>query len=365
MATPLLALRRAAQWPLQGAAAAAAERGILFQSGAVLDLAGRVSVVVMAPHRTLTEGKPELLDLLTFGQDDAHDENARELLALAAGAELSAGEHPIGRAVVRYAEKRGIVPSEMRRAKAVPGRGLTGTGPDGQDIVIGSRRLLLDEGVSVATADAYAARAEASGRTAVFMAVSGRVRAVFALQDHLRPGARAAVQRLFDLGLEVVLVTGDQRGPVEQLAAGFDIAHIKCELLPEERAHEVRSLREAGGPVAVIGFPADDAAALGVADVAIALGAAGGGNGDNAIALLGEDLRDAAAALWIARAARASMLGALRISSAAFIVLTSAAIGGLISVGLSALLALLVDAHGIQAGARLLRRVALRLGSNR
>ena len=357
--TPLLALRRAAQWPLESAAIAACSRGILFQSGRALDLAGHVAALAMAPHRVLTEGKPEVLDMMTFG-----DDKPKELLALAAGAELLSGAHPIGLAIAAFADKRGVAPSDMRRALAVSGRGLIGTGPDGEDIVIGSRRLLLDQGVSVATADAYAVRAETAGRTAVFMAVSGRVKAVFALHDDLRPGARAAVQRLFDLGLEVVLLTGDQRGPVEQLAAGFDIAHIKCELLPEERAEEVRSLRDAGGPVAVIGYPADDAAALAAADVAIALGAAGTGTGDNAIALLSEDLRDAAAALWIARAARASALRSLRVSLAAFCAVAGAAVAGLITPGLAAMFALLIDFHGLRTGTRFLHRVALRFGSS-
>ena len=363
IATPLLALLRAAHWPLQRAAAAAAERGILFQSSRALELAGQASVLAFAPYRTLTEGKPEVLDVLTFG--DEGPEARAALLGLAAGAELSTGDHPIGRAIIQYADKRGIAPREMRRAKAVPGRGLIGTGPDGEDVVIGSRRLLLDQAVSVAIADAYAAQAEGSGRTAVFMAVSGRVRAVFALQDQLRPGARAAVQRFFDLGLEVVLLTGDQRGPVEHLASGLDIAHIKCELSPEDRAAEIANLREAGGPVAVIGYPADDAATLAAADVAIALGAAGSGHGDHEIALLSEDLRDAAVTLWIARAARSRQQTALRVSLGAFIGLTAAAFGGLIGVPISACVALLVDAYGMHAGARLVRRVALRLGSSR
>lgn len=358
IAAPLLAIRRAAEWPLLGATTSAGARGILIQSGSALDLAGHVRTVAMAPHRTLTEGKPEVLDVITLG-----DDKLRDLLSLAAGAELLAGDHPIGRAIVSYADKRGITPSDMRRSIAVVGRGLTGTGPDGEEIVIGSRRLLLDQGVSVAAADAYAARAEAAGRTAVFMAVSGRVRAVFSLHDHLRSGARASVQRLFDMGLEVVLLTGDQRGPVEQLAKGFDIAHIKCELLPDERAQEVRSLREAGGPVAVIGYPAEDAAALAAADVAIVLGAAGGGNGDNAIALLSEDLRDAAATLWLARAARACVMNALRVAAIGFTAVVAGAVIGLCKPGLTASIVLLIDAYGIHAGARLLRRIALRFGS--
>ena len=356
LAAPLLAVRRAAEWPLVGAATTAGARGILFQSGEALDLAGHLSVVAMAPHRTLTEGKPEVVDLLMLGEDQS-----TALLGLVAGAELTAGEHAIGRAIISYAQKRGVEPIAARRAVAVPGRGLTGTGPNGEELVVGSRRLLLDQGVSVAAADAYAARAEASGRTVVFVAIAGRVRAVFALQDHLRAGARAAVQRLFDLGLEVVLLTGDQRGPIEQLAAGFEIAHIKCELLPEERGQEVRSLREAGGRVAVIGYPSDDSAALGAADVAIALGAAGSTAGENTIALVSEDLRDAAAALWIARAARARALGSIRISLIAFAAVAAAAVSGLVQPGLAAVAALLIDTQGIHAGARLLRRIALRL----
>ena len=356
IAAPFLAVRRAAEWPLLGAATTASARGILFQSGEALDLAGHVRVVAMAPHRTLTEGKPEVVDLVALGKDDVS-----HLLALVAGGELLAGDHPIGRAIVTLADKRGVEPLSARRAVAVPGRGVTATGPNGEEVVVGSRRLLLDQGISVAAADAYAARAEASGRTVVFVAVGGRVRGVFALQDHLRAGARAAVQRLFDLGLEVVLLTGDQRGPIEQLAAGFDIAHIKCELLPDERGQEVRSLREAGGRVAVIGYPADDAAALGAADVAIAFGAAGGVTGDNTIALVSEDLRDAAAALWIARAARARAIGSLRVSLIAFSAVAAAAVSGLVQPGLAAIAALLIDTQGIHAGARLLRRIALRL----
>jgi cation transport ATPase len=356
LAAPLLAIHRAAQWPLFGAATTAGARGILFRSGAALDVAGHVRVVAMAPHRTLTEGKPEVVDVHLLGEDKLDP-----LLGLIAGAELLAGDHPIGRALVALAHKRGVSPLEMHRALAVPGRGLTSTGPDGEEIVIGSRRLLLDQGVSVAVADAFAARAEAAGRTAVFASVSGRVRAVFALQDQLRQGSRAAVQRLFDLGLEVALLTGDQRGPVETLAAGLDIAHIKCELLPDERAAEVRSLREGGGLIAVIGYPTDDAAALAAADVPIALGAAGGASGDNAIAILGEDLRDAASALWIARATRAQSFGAQRMAGLVFIAIVAAAASDMLRPGVAALAALLVDAYGINAGARLLRRVGRRL----
>jgi P-type E1-E2 ATPase len=243
----------------------------------------------------------------------------------------------------------------------VNGHGVTALGPTGEEVVVGSRRLLLDNGVSVALAESHAARSEALGRTAVFVSVAGRVRAVLALFDQLRAGARSAVQRLFDMGVEVALLTGGQRSTVEQLASRLEITHIKAELSSDERGQEVKSLREAGSKVAVIGYPSDDNPALSAADVGVALGAAGGPAGDRAIALVGEDVRDAAAALWIARAARQGALNSSRIALVAFAGVAAAAVSGVLDPAVAALIALAIDAHCIHTGARLLRRIALRV----
>jgi P-type Cu+ transporter len=356
IAAPLLAFRRAAEWPFVGAAATAGARGIVFQSAGALDQAGHVSLIAMAPNRTLTEGTPEVVEAHFMGDGDGTD-----VLALAAAAELAVGDHPIARAIGGFAATKGVTSVDIRRAVSVPGRGVTALAPNGDEVVIGSRRLLLDHGISVASADADATRAEAAGRTAVFVSVAGRVRAVLTLQDHLRVGARAAVQRMFDMGLEVVLLTGAQRGPIEELATGLDIAHVKAELLPEERGHEVRSLREAGARVAVVGYPGEDDAALAAADVGVALAAAGGPAGDKAIALVSEDVRDAAAALWIARAARNAAMSSAQACGVGFAVIVGAAAAGLIEPAIAAVFALAVDAYSVRAGARLLRRIALRL----
>jgi Cu+-exporting ATPase len=171
------------------------------------------------------------------------------------------------------------------------------------------------------------------------------------------------VQRLFDLGLEVVLLTGNQRGSVQGLAAALDIEHIKAELSPEERGLEVRSLRDAGTVVAAIGHPGDDDAALAAAHAGIVLSAAGGSATERAVALVSDDVRDAADALWIARAAREASQGALRVAGVAFAAIVAAAAFGLVVPGLAALLAMGVDAYCVGSGARLLRRIALRLPS--
>lgn len=356
LAAPLLALRRAASSPLVVAATRAAARGIVFQSARALDQAGRVAVVAMSPHGTLTEGKPIVLEI--------HSVESRSLescVALTASAEEAAGGHPIASAIRDFARANRIAPQPVRRAVYLPGRGITALAPGGEELVVGNRKLLLDQGISVAAADAIAFSIESSGHTAIFVALGGRVRGVFSLHDALRPGSRAAVQRMMDMNLEVVLLTGDQRSTVEGIAAGLDIAHIKAELLSEERGREVKRLRDAGGQVAVIGNPVEDHAALSAADVGIALGAAGGAASERAVALVTKDVRDAAAALWIARAAREDALRSTSLAACAFATIVAAAAAGLIVPGIAALLAVAVDAYAVRAGVRLLRRIELRL----
>lgn len=356
MAAPLLALHRAAESPLVAAAASAGERGIVFQNANALERAGRATVAVLCTHGTVTEGEPEVVEVHPIDGNDP-----MELLALAAATETAAEDHPIARAVLRLAEARGVEPESVRRATWLPGRGVTALGPGGEPIVIGNRQLLLDEGVSVAVADAEAAHAEGRGHTALFMGVGGRVRAVLALQDNVRLGARAAVQRTFDQGMEVVLLSGDHRATVESIAKTLDVAHVKAELPPEDRDGEIRRLRETGGPVAVVGHPGPDDAALSAADVPVVLGAAGGPAGERGIALASDDLRDAAAALWIARAARTEARRAVLVSVGVGAPLVAAAALGLAVPAVAALFAVAVDAFALPAGARLLRRIELRV----
>lgn len=355
LAAPLLSVRRGVEAPLVAAAATAGGRGIVFQSARALDAAGRVAVAALSTHGTVTEGEPEVVEIHSV---DGTPVNT--LIALAAAAEAAAEGRPIARAILRFAEGRGIAPESVRRAAYLPGRGVTALGPGGEAIAIGNRQLLLDEGISVAAADAEAARAEGRGHTAIFIGVGGRVRAVISLQDGERPGARAAVQRLIDLQVEVVLISGDHRPTVETLARSLDIQHVKAELLPEERGTEVQRLGETGGTVAAIGRPEDDAM-LAAADVPVVLGAAGGPAGERAIALATDDVRDAAAALWIARACRREILRSLAMSLGGGGLVVTIAAFGVAPPALAALAALAVDAFALPTALRLLRRIDLRL----
>ena len=356
IAAPLSALRSGTSVSLVAAGAAAGLRGIVFQDARALERAGLVSVAAIFPHGTLTKGKPEVAELLAL-----HGADADEIVALAAAAEAEARGQPIAMAILRFAERRGVTPTAVRRVNVLPGRGLTALAPGGEELIVGNRRLLLDEGVSVAMADAEAVRFEASGDTSLFVALGGQLRAVLSLHDPVRPGARAAIQRMLDLGIEVVLLSGDQRGTVEALGRGLDVAHVKAELLPEERAQEVTRLGSTGDRVAAFGHPGTDDAALAAAEVPIVLGAAGGAAGEHAIALVSTDFRDAAAALWIARLARNEAQRAVRTALGSFVLALTAAGVGVLTPAAAALLAALTDTHAARVGARLLGRVALRL----
>lgn len=356
IAAPLLSARRAAEAPLVAAAAAGASRGIVYRDGRALEDAGRVGTVAIATSGTVTEGRPELIEVHVLG---GGDEDA--LVADAAAAEAAVEAHPIGGAIRRYAKQHRLAVGAVRRAQLEPGRGVTATTSRGDALVLGNRQLLLDHGVSIAVADAEATRAEDRGMTALFLGLAGRVRAVLVLRDEVRVGSRAAVQRFFDQRLVVVLMSGDHRGTAEAIGRQLDVALVKAELPPDERGEEVKRLAVASGVVAAIGRLGDDDAILRAADLPVVLDAAGSPQVDRGVTLATDDLRDAAAALWIAQAARAESLrgvflavglGAPALFGAAF---------GWIPPAAAALVAVTLDAIVLPAGMRLLRRIELRV----
>ncbi|MEI8256308.1 MAG: HAD-IC family P-type ATPase [Deltaproteobacteria bacterium] len=287
----------------------AAARGIVFRDAAAIEAAASVRSVVLCARGTITRGEPELVDVVSLGEL-----SERELLARAASAEDASREEPIARAVLSAARARDIGVEPARRPTVVPGRGITAVSAGGESIVIGSRRLMLDESIGVAGAEDVARMIEYQGRTAVFVAVDGRVEGVLGFDDPLRDDARPAVQALIDAGFELVLLAGMGRGTLEALGERLDVVNVRPEVLPEERAAAVNAVREVSQRVAVIGRPPRDSAALGVATVAISLAAAGAAVGETSVAMAGDDLRDAAIALSLAREGREK---AVRVMAAA------------------------------------------------
>ncbi len=277
----------------------AQRRGISYKNEGAWDRAGKVNVAVFCARGTLLLGEPELAELEAIG--GKHE--PLDVLSLAAGAER--GEvHPIAMAIVRAAMNRNVRPDGVRNAHHAPGLGVTAVASSGEDLCVGNRPLLLANRISIAAAEQRIAELEALGRTVVLVAVGTRLVGMLGLQDGLRPGARAAVQHLIDAQIEPVIMSGDARETCEAIARSLDVDHIRPEIVPADRAAEVRRLIDGGMSVAVLGHPSTDESALGAADVAVALDAAGAAAGDLSVALSSDDVRDAALALALAHRSR-------------------------------------------------------------
>lgn len=273
-------------------------RGIAFRTADAFDRAAKVSTLTFCARGTVLLGEPEVANIETFGEYRASD-----VLALVAGAE-SGAQHAIASAVLRAARARGVRPDGVRSPTPQPGLGTTAVASNGQPLVVGSRALMLREHVSVAAAERRITDFEALGQTVLLVALGGRLVGLLALQDGLRPGARAAVQHLLDVGVEPVLLSGDARETCEALGRALDVDHIRPEIPPSERGDAVRRLADGGAVVAVVGHsPADDLA-LGAADVSIALNAAGSTTSEWSVQLASDDVRDAAFAIRLAHDAR-------------------------------------------------------------
>jgi P-type E1-E2 ATPase len=348
---PIVALVRGVRLSFVAGSALGASRGIVFRDAAALERAGRVGAVALSTDGTITYGNPSLMEVSSLSRE----QSSEELTALAMGAETAFEEHPIARAIARYGASHNINAASLRRVAYARGRGVSALVEGGGALVLGNRQALLNAGVSVAVADREAQRAEAMGRSVIFLAVGGRARALFVLEDLVRPEARAAVQTLIDLGVEVVLLAGDHRATVEALARPLDITHIKAELSAEERAQEVTRLREVGVVVAVVGRAPQDELSFATADVALTLDAAGGVH-EGDIAVGSDDLRDAADALVLSQRTRRNVQA----------VLSVVLVGGLSLAAVSALsighpaitlaLALAIDAWALPSPLRLLRK---------
>ncbi|WP_437655053.1 HAD-IC family P-type ATPase [Sorangium sp. So ce1182] len=274
-------------------------RGIVYKSADAWDRAGRVSVAVFCARGTLLLGEPELAELEATGQKLTPS----DVLALAAGAERTE-EHPVATAIVRAARVRGLRPDGVRNPNFHPGLGVTAVTSSGEELCVGNRALMLEQRISIAAAESRVAELEALGRTVVLVAVGARLVGLIGLQDGLRPGARAAIQHLLDAQIEPVLMSGDARETCEAIGRSLDIDHIRPEVLPADRGAEVRRLIDAGTSVAVLGHAGVDDAALGAADVSVALGAAGSAPADFSVVLASDDVRDAALSLALAHRTR-------------------------------------------------------------
>jgi Cd2+/Zn2+-exporting ATPase len=247
----------------------AALRGSLVKKGATIEALAKVDTVVFDKTGTLTLGQPRLVETVALNGLEAD-----ELLQLAAAAERLS-EHPVGQAIVRAAEERGLEVTDAEEFEPLPGLGVRAR-MDGTELLLGRTQLLAEHGVRVDTdTEAQVAELAAPGRTVVPLALNRELAGLLVLEDALRSEAEATVAALRELGLRTLLVTGDQRASAGRIAATIGIDEIHAEVLPQEKVAIVEALRREGRHVCFVGDGVNDGPALATADVGVAMGLAG------------------------------------------------------------------------------------------
>ncbi|MHB1128927.1 MAG: heavy metal translocating P-type ATPase, partial [Ilumatobacteraceae bacterium] len=271
-----------------------ASRGVLFKHATAIEMGARIDTVVMDKTGTLTKGEPEVTDIIVDGFDE------REMLRLVAAVERES-EHPLAQAVVRYADDYIIERVTATEFENVPGHGAIAT-VDGHRVAVGNPRLLKREGIDFA---GLAARLEVisnGGRTAVTVAIDGRAVALIGLADAARPTAAETVKALHGLGIQVVMLTGDNEATARRIAGQLGIDTVIAEVLPGDKATKIAELQAASKRVAMVGDGVNDAPALAQADLGIAIGAGTDVAIETAdIVLMRSDPFDVAIALRIGR----------------------------------------------------------------
>lgn len=241
-----------------------AEHGILIKSADALERAHKIQVVVLDKTGTLTMGKPSVTDIITDGISED------ELLALAASAERGS-EHPLGEAMVFAANDKGLTLEEVKDFNAIPGFGIE-AGVNGTRLALGNLALMYREGFSLNGLEARAEALSLEGKTPMFVAVNGELKGIIAVADTLRPESRAAVEGMQAQGLEVVMLTGDNRRTAEAIAKQIGIDRVVAEVLPGDKVNQVKAIQDEGKTVAMVGDGINDAPALVQADIGIAIG---------------------------------------------------------------------------------------------
>ena len=274
-----------------------AKHGILFKEATSLELASKIQSIVFDKTGTLTEGKPRVTDVVALPPFDVN-----ELLRLEAGAEARSG-HPLAKALLDEAGRRGLkAPDRIDEFEALGGRGVRAR-VEGRTLLVGTQRLMEEEGVDLAPLGDQLDALLQAGKTLTIVSIDGKAAGVVAVQDTPRESAKAAVAGLREMGIEVAMLTGDNRQTAEAVARELGIERVLAEVLPEHKADEVKRLQTEGKFVAMVGDGINDAPALAQADLGIAIGA-------------GTDVAVETGDIVLMRSDPRDVLGAIRLSKA-------------------------------------------------
>lgn len=246
-----------------------AENGILIKSGEHLETAYKINAVVLDKTGTITKGQPEVTDIIPLDGPD-NMERKKEIIRLAGIAEKKS-EHPLGTAIYEKARKEAGELPDPEKFEAIPGRGLIAT-VDSIDVLVGTRRLMQERGIPVESAERIMQKLEHEGKTPMLVSAEGKLFGIIAVADTLKENSKRAISELKNMGIEVYMITGDNKRTAEAIAGQVGIDKVMAEVLPENKAEKVEEIRKRGITVAMVGDGINDAPALAVADIGMAIG---------------------------------------------------------------------------------------------
>jgi Cu+-exporting ATPase len=274
----------------------AAENGILIRGAESLETAHQLNTIVLDKTGTLTKGEPSVTDIV-----ESNGFTQKEILVLSASAERRS-EHPLGEAIVRKAMEEGLTLLDPGDFQAIAGQGIEAT-IDSKEILLGNRKMMEERRVKLDRIEERAEQLSREGKTPMFLAVDGGMAGVIAVADTLKDHSKKAVEALHRMGLEVVMLTGDNRRTAEAIAGQAGIDRVVAEVLPEMKAEEVKRLQSERKKVGMVGDGINDAPALAQADVGIAIGTGTDvGMESSDITLVGGELKGIVTAIALSKA---------------------------------------------------------------
>ena len=272
-----------------------AENGILIKSGDALETAHKINAIILDKTGTITEGKPSVTDLIC-----ASNFTQEKLLQLAASAEKNS-EHPLGQAIVRGAQEKSLTLLEAENFNSITGQGIEAQ-IAGLSVFVGNRKMMEEKNISVKELEKDADKLAEEGKTPVFVAADGQPAGIVAVADVVKKSSRAAIESLHKMGIEVAMITGDNKKTAEAIARQVGIDRVLAEVLPQDKAFEVKKLQQEGRKVAMVGDGINDAPALAQSDIGIAIGSGTDVAMESAdIVLMHSDLTDVPTAILLSK----------------------------------------------------------------
>ena len=272
-----------------------AENGVLIKSGVALEIAHKIKTIVFDKTGTITEGNPKVTDIITvkgFAKN--------ELLKFAASAEKGS-EHPLGEAIVREAEEKEIQFKTGKDFSAIPGYGIE-VNIDGKKVLAGNKKLMIEKKISLENLEGESNRLAKEGKTPMYIAINNRIAGIIAVADTVKENSKRSIEILHNMGIKVAMITGDNKQTAEAIAKQVNIDIVLAEVLPKDKANEVKKLQSNGEKVAMVGDGINDAPALAQADIGIAIGSGTDVAMESAdIVLMRSDLLDVVTAIQLSR----------------------------------------------------------------